>query len=506
MKRFYKIAGNAESKPVRLVASLVLAFVVMLFINGFIGSMGGFPAFIAFSIVFFLLRTLVGNGSRMTHQLAMTSRREVIYFLFEYSVGYLILWSVFRIGITFSRVSGWGNISGASAVEFVEELLQSPLLEKGAYLFAGILMFDFVLSLFPLVVIRERMRWILYAIIDGACFALLCMGIGGACTALTPLQQKGGVSCLMDRLLSCSELDLWQELLVLAAIVLFTVAVGIFVFLFTVRIYGPKPGRTDAVAVAQAEYMPGRRIRGKRFPNFVAAACGIVAILVVLVIIFMMPEDTKSGYVKVAEFLTRDTMLGPMVYGGNIYVPVDGDMQLQEAGTPQGYLAEKDEDCDSRFYQMAVANLLYTDASGRTSYVQMEGTDEGLYLPVAELEQRKTWEQGEVFLLWDEDWMSESAYSHEPTGYTVCNEDLIEGLKMQFPQVTYRPEDFADYDAYFTIRSYASTDKLLKENTVSGNWVGCILVKDDKFYFGSYENQITGICLQQLRDVLGGNE
>ena len=86
MKRFYKIAGNAESKPVRLVASLVLAFVVMLFINGFIGSMGGFPAFIAFSIVFFLLRTLVGNGSRMTHQLAMTSRREVIYFLFEYSV------------------------------------------------------------------------------------------------------------------------------------------------------------------------------------------------------------------------------------------------------------------------------------------------------------------------------------------------------------------------------------------------------------------------------------
>ena len=45
----------------------------------------------------------------------------------------------------------------------------------------------------------------------------------------------------------------------------------------------------------------------------------------------------------------------------------------------------------------------------------------------------------------------------------------------------------------------------LEEDPVDGDWVGCILVKDNKFYFGSYENQITGICLQQLRKVLGGN-
>ena len=48
-------------------------------------------------------------------------------------------------------------------------------------------------------------------------------------------------------------------------------------------------------------------------------------------------------------------------------------------------------------------------------------------------------------------------------------------------------------------------EQALEEDPVDGDWVGCILVKDNKFYFGSYENQITGICLEQLRKVLGGN-
>lgn len=64
---------------------------------------------------------------------------------------------------------------------------------------------------------------------------------------------------------------------------------------------------------------------------------------------------------------------------------------------------------------------------------------------------------------------------------------------------------FSDYDAYFTLRGYQEMEQALEEDPVDGDWVGCILVKDNKFYFGSYENQITGICLQQLRKVLGGN-
>ena len=109
------------------------------------------------------------------------------------------------------------------------------------------------------------------------------------------------------------------------------------------------------------------------------------------------------------------------------------------------------------------------------------------------METDKTWETDDMFLLWDEDWALESAYSHEPTGYVACPADLIQGLRMQFPDVTYRTADFSDYDAYFTLRGYQNMEQALEEDPVDGDWVGCILVKDNKFYFGSYENQITGI-------------
>ncbi|WP_432628816.1 hypothetical protein, partial [Brotaphodocola sp.] len=79
MKQFYKITRNTESKPSRLIASIVLAFIVMVFVNGFIGGMGGFPTFIAFAVLFFWQRTLIGDGNQITHQIAMTSRREVLH-------------------------------------------------------------------------------------------------------------------------------------------------------------------------------------------------------------------------------------------------------------------------------------------------------------------------------------------------------------------------------------------------------------------------------------------
>lgn len=78
----------------------------------------------------------------------------------------------------------------------------------------------------------------------------------------------------------------------------------------------------------------------------------------------------------------------------------------------------------------------------KTNLVQTAGTDGGTYAPVASVETDKTWETDDMFLLWDEDWALESAYSHEPTGYVACPADLIQGLRMQFPDVTYRTADF----------------------------------------------------------------
>jgi hypothetical protein len=325
--------------------------------------------------------------------------------------------------------------------------------------------------------------------VDGAVFALLCSGINELCLRGVDPAGRARATCLIDSLLLCGNVKLWHALMYLLLVVLFMLADGAFVFWYARRVLQQKP-----------KEMPQRRWK----IHAAAAVAGVVAVAVVAAIILLMPADTNENYKKVAEFLTGDETLGPIVYRGRIYVPDDETLDLYETGTAKGYLAARGETCESRFYQLAVANLLYTDTSGGTSRIQMKGEREAVYVPVEELEQQDAWQEDTVFLIWDEEWVSESAYSHDPTGYTTCNADLIEGLMVQFPQVTYRQEDFDDYDAYFTIRAYTDMRVVTEQEAVSGDWIGCILVKDDKFYFGSYENQITGICQQQLREVLGG--
>lgn len=500
MKFFYKLSGNVQSKPSRLLLSILFSFLVMTFVNGFIGGVGGFPVFLSFGIVFYQLRNVMRERNRLTHQMAMTSRGEIVYWMRNYCVGYLLLWFLLRLVFLFSRVTGWGNISGASALGYFRNLIAVSMFEKWAYLFAGVLMFAFIVSLFPLTVIAKTEHWVLYVLIDGAIFSLVCLVIEQIGYYFTKTKS----SCVIDSLLLCNKMKTGQEAAWILGIVLFALLVCAVSYGYAVRCYGPKKGRIDAAAIQMAQRQKPI-YKGKGLVhNVLVILCGITAVCVVAGIVFFMPEDTAGGYVKVAEFLTGDEVLGPMLYENQVYIPINEKLNLDVTGTAKGYLAGKKENCNSRFYQLAVANLLYTDDTKQTNRVQMEGAKSGVYAPVTELEQKDKWEKDDVFLLWDEEWVSESTYSHEPTGYTACNADFIKGLTMQFPEVTYHAEDFADYDAYFTIRGYSDMDTIMMDDTIPGDWVGCILVKNNKFYFGSYDNRITGISLQELLDILGG--
>lgn len=505
MRKFYKIARNMESKPSRLIATIGLAFVVMLFVNGFIGGMGGLPTCIAFLLMFFWLRTWIGAGNQITHQLTMSSRREISYLLLTYSIGYLLLWGILRMGYTISRVTGWGNINGSSASTYLQNLLTSSMLEKWAYLIAAVWMFAFVVSLFPLVVIRERTHWMIYALADGAVFALLCDGMGQICERFFEGEGAKPATCLIDHLLLC-EMTGVGELVVIAVVGGMAIAVFAFTWWYAVVCYGPRRGKTDDGTIEEVK----RRISGeaisrkqKHWNIAITGGCALAVIVVVLIILFT-PEDTTRGYHKVAKFMTDDRTLGPIAYQGELYVPVNESANLDETGIARGYLADSDEDCSTRFYQLAVANLLYVDPTKENNRIQMKGASSGVYAPIREVEAQKAWETDNVFLLWDEDWVSESVYTHEPTGYTACNKDFIEGLEMQFPDAFCKASDFSDYDAYFTICAYPDMETALEDDMTPGDWVGCILVKNNKFYYNSYDNRITGISLQQLLDILGG--
>lgn len=506
MRRFYEISEPIESKPMRFVASAVLAVVVMTFINGFIGGMGGIPAFIAFFAVFFSLRVLAGAGKRVRFREGLTEGGIVGRMMVFYGLGYLVLWAAFRLGLTFSRLTGWGNINRGGALESLRELIEVSALERWVYLFAGCLMFAFVISLFPLVVIRRQSLWVSYALFDGAAFALVCVLVGGLHTLASGgrLSERGAT--LVESLMVCGRHTLPTELLYLAAALLFLSAVIVFAFLFARSCYREQRYLTEEEtnwwrSTARAyRNMEQRQLRRTALLFFGSAA----AVGVVLVMIWTAPEDTAGRYDKVAEFLTEDFELGPVEYRGRIYIPVEEELTLHLDGTPKGYLAKKGEACDSRLYELTVGNVLYLDQTGETEHLQVYGELVKSFAPVYELEEEEAWKKDTEFVLWDEDWMAESAYMHEPTGYTVCSRDFVQALEERYGEVSYRPEDFDEFDAYFSLYGYGDFDAVLSGESGQGHWIGCILVRGNRFYYGSYANEITGALQKELLDVLGG--
>ena len=235
------------------------------------------------------------------------------------------------------------------------------------------------------------------------------------------------------------------------------------------------------------------------------ALAGITALVLLLsggTLWFLLGADTgQTQYRQVAEFLTEDSVLGPFAYHNRLYVPINADWDMSESGVALGYLGHKEENCDSRFYRLAVANLLYRDRTIGNEYLQMQGSDFGSYIRIDKT--GGAFRSDRVYLLWDEDWYSQTAYGNA-TGFTICSSELIAMLKWEYPSVEYHEEDFEDYDAYFTLRSYGDMKDAMENGDDVGEFEGCILVKDEKFYFGSYENPITGECLNELLAIVSG--
>jgi len=136
--------------------------------------------------------------------------------------------------------------------------------------------------------------------------------------------------------------------------------------------------------------------------------------------------------------------------------------------------------------------------------LQMYGADVNSYGKMSMTEAADCWSNDGVFLLWDEDWYRESTYSKDLTGYSEMETNLVKGLETEFGQVEYNIKDFDNYDAYFTIVGYEDLNAALESDLPKGDYVGCILVKDNNFYYGNYKNKITGVKLTALLEVLGG--
>lgn len=502
MKKFYRISWNVDSTPAHLFATIALSLYVMVFINTFIGSMGGIPAFIGFLVIFYILRGMIIAGNRISHQLAIESKVEIRYLMINYGVIYLIVWFIMRAILLLSKFSGWGNIKQLEFADYFKNLYGSSMLEKWAYIFSGILMFAYVMSLFPLVVIKKKRLWFVYLFADSAVFAFVCMIIVKICRLFIANGLEARAVCVLDDMLLCDLPGRLQAVLYMVAVIAFTLAVIVAVYNFAKWIYGPKPGKLT---------VPDKVLRAKKRKKSGATAivvivCAIAA-MALIGVFFFAPSTEPDVYDKVAECLTYDNMMGPMVYDDVIYAPDELNLDYHETenDTALGYAGYKEQDCTSRFYRLAVANVLYKSADSSVPYLELYGAEYNCYTPIADLEKEDNWKNDSVFLIWDEDWENESAYASDRVGYTECQKELIESLEYTYGEVEYSVSDFSDYDAFFTIRGYKSMKEAEEKEVPYGDWVGIILVKDNKFYYGNTQNRIRGSQLHALLSVLRGN-
>ncbi len=511
MRQYYRIVGKIESGLGYLWFCLLISLFGMFFVSELIGGMGGIPTFAGLLSVFYIMRIGAVSKERISHQLALSSRQEIRYLMAGYGIGYLLVWIAVKLLLMFAHMMGWGNMDGLTAKSYFESIYGSSLLERWAYLAAGILMFVYVMSLFPLVIIRKRRDMVLYFLGDTVLSAGVCGIIGAVCRVWIEEKQRVRPISVLDDLLLC-RFEKYQAVLFIAAVLLLLAASVISVGALSIRFYGPKAGNCTDIPMELKELSEEeRRKEDRKRKKSIIIICTAGAFLVLGTAlsaygIICIHLEQGPAYHKAAECLTEDEIFGPAVYNNEVYMPIDKKPGLYEDEKAIGYFAYKGQNCESRFYQIAIANLLYIkeDENG-AEYLERYGADRNCYRRASSLESEAAWQKDEVFILWDEEWAGENSYGEERAGYTVCDRSLIENLEAQYGEVIYHPEDFSDYDAYFTISGYADFGEVVGDELRPGHWVGCILVRNNEFYYGSYENHIEGICLNQLLDTLGGN-
>ncbi|MCI7112077.1 MAG: hypothetical protein MR957_00225 [Lachnobacterium sp.] len=492
MKKLNLILKDASASPEHLVISIIFSLYVMEFVNLFIGSMGGIPAFMGSLAVYYILALAVKTESEAQKGKA-ADKTQIKNFLINYVLFYVIVWIAMEVILFISRFSGWGNVKKLNVKQYFKGIYGASVSDSWIYIFAAFLVFAFIVSLFPLIFVRTRKYWIEYIMTDSVIHALICVMIVAVGRIFISGSGRKKAMCVFDELLLCKNMEIWQIVLFLAAAVILTVA----------EVYA---AYRTALKICMMHQKEVKKKSVRISTVTVVLLFGLCVAGAGTVVFFMSPaDDEEAEYTRVARCLTDDSKMGPMVYRSQVYVPIKIELDYDENGKALGYIGYKGQDCESRFYKMAVANVLYSDKKDDQTYMQMSGADRLSYKKMSVMEKVDSWKRDNVFLLWDEDWSSESAYSKEVTGYTECEKQFVESLENTFGEVKIDPQDFKKYDAYFTIESYPAMKDAVEGDNQIGTWVGCILVKDNKFYYGNYENQITGVQLQKLLDVLGGN-
>lgn len=470
MGREADFSKNKDTFLIDLTCTFVLAFIAMEFVNVFIGRIGGIPVFAGFFVAYYLMHYKISAKKVME----ILPKRILLMYMSIYTA----VWALITVVMFMSIYTGWGNVKKLKVGEFFKGLYGTSLSETWEYIFAIILMLTFIASLFPLCIMNLRSCGRNYLVCDVLNWAVILL--------IVEFIDKNVIN--------------HKNMLQAGAMMLFAMCLLVGELCVICRVTSKDSSYIESEN--KRLYKLFRRLSTR---TIISIAVTVSVVLVIAILYFFSPTDESGRYSKVAECLTEDYVMGPMIYNNTVYIPININMDYHKSGEPAGYIVYKNQNYNSKFYELTSSNLLYTDKKEEATYVQMYGVDNVSYKRLSVIEKANSWKDEKVFLMWDEEWERESSYNKDVTGFTECDRAFVSELESTFGEVELVVADFKDYDAYFTIAGYKSLKDAVEDEGRTGTWVGCILVKDDKFYYGNYENEITGVLLQKLRHIIGGN-
>jgi hypothetical protein len=492
MKKLRALFFGLNTNRIHFLQALCITIAYNLITSMFDQS-GVIVGFLFNLLLFAFLGAAVRPGNSLFCNLAMTRKEKVkeVYQSFAFIISLIVLWKIVSgliWNLILMRFSGEGFQGFFSFNE--PEVKKYYILQ--AYTFFTTMGFEFLL--FPILFITRTKNKIMYF-------------IKAALVSVLPTWMF----CFFGILLSGSQNKSWYSFLYLAdAFMEFPQKVLLCALLYAAIFMAVSIWAANKIAWKQFEKEMGQRIyqiekkagkgRKKRWLLIAAAATGILCVTGVSALLFSEAKQLeKIRSLEVAGTqLTKDTVFGPMVMSGEVYLPSTYVPELKNE-EERGLFLYKGENQKDLLYGLLFANYAYTDQTDENkTYCRVRGSDLHSYVRADHMEKMFDLENYKKAVILDPDFLDKQAGQVRNSRVGIHDLDLnvLNDLENMFGEVTYKTDDFDQIDSYYPVlgtrEAYGNEEWMSEAEFYLNNSevIGCILVRDGNYYYGNLNNPI----------------
>lgn len=442
--------------------------------------------------LFAVLGAAVRQGDSLFCNLAMTrsDKVKIAYQSFAFIILLILLWKVF-IGLIWNLILLKVTGKDFQSLFFFYTPEAKRYYINQVYTFFITMGFEFLL--FPILFMRRTRHQIVYFIKTAL-----------SCIFLT------WIFCYIGRLLSENQNKDWQHIWSLSEIFeempqRFLVIAPCYAFFFLTG------SAWAAFRIANKQFEKERKqqiyqratenmVRKRHWLIMAVSAVGVVLVMGVSFLLFPVVKQLKEiRSLKVAGTqLTDDTVFGPMVMNGEVYLPSTYIPELVNEEN-RGLFLYKGENQNDIMYGLFFANYAYTDLTDeQKTYCRVKGSDLHSYVRADHMERLYDRNDYEKAIILDPDFLEKQSRAADNSRVGIHDLELkyLDDLEAMFGEVTYEPEDFAQIESYYPIlgiREAYVYKEWESESTYYLNHsqvIGCILVKSGNYYYGNLKNLI----------------